>query len=31
MFETCLWLSIGAACFGVFVGGLLVLWLARPG
>jgi hypothetical protein len=26
----CLWVSIGAACAGAFVGGLLVLWLARP-
>jgi hypothetical protein len=25
----CIWLSIGAACAGVFVGGLLVLLMAR--
>jgi hypothetical protein len=27
--QACLWLSIGAACGGAFVGGLVVLLMAR--
>jgi hypothetical protein len=30
MTAVCLWLCLGAACFGAFVGGLLTLWLAKP-
>jgi hypothetical protein len=30
MLGMCLWIAIGAACAGTLVGGLLVLWLARP-
>jgi hypothetical protein len=26
----CIWLCIGAACSGVFAGGLVVLLMARP-
>jgi hypothetical protein len=29
MSGMCLWVSIGAACGGAFVGGLLVLWFVR--
>ena len=27
--ESCLWLAVGSGCFGAFVGGLLVLLMAR--
>jgi hypothetical protein len=29
MLQACLWLSVGAACGGAFVGGLVVLLMAR--
>jgi hypothetical protein len=29
MLGLCLWIAIGAACGGAFVGGLLVLWFVR--
>ena len=29
MLGMCLWIAIGAACGGAFVGGLLVLWSVR--
>jgi hypothetical protein len=30
MLGTCLWIALGAACGGAFVGGLVVLLVARP-